>query len=124
MHNETSQPFKRMRHIADRVALHGTDKQIKWATSLRKKIVKDLEDGKPRMAFLALKGILTEDDCQEMGCTTVEQISSLCSGCIIHLLQEGSAKWWIDNKDLPAHVLFAIKAKEKIEEYKETQPFR
>jgi len=110
--------------FAAKVPLIGSDPQVKWAKTIRLRKAQAIQKMGIRVLLLGVKPHITEQDMIEMRCETKKHILSMVHGVCQHMVSCRSAKWWIDHRDDPEHLMIGPSVKACIEHWKKTKPFK
>lgn len=110
--------------FCSRIRLVGTEPQIKWATTIRKKRVEDMKKMSLRHMALLVKPMLTEEQCNAMGIKTKHHAHQFLSAVAKYTLSCPSAVWWISNRDIKLIELVPTSVRVCVDHFSKTKPFK
>jgi hypothetical protein len=110
--------------FCSKIKLTGTEPQIKWATTIRKKKVEDFKKLSIRHMALAIKPMVSEDDLKAMGCKTQLHLIGLLYAIAKYVISCPNATWWITHRDETILNWMPNAAKICVEHFSKTKPFK
>ena len=102
----------------------GSDAQAKWGRAIRQKKAEQLQALTVRVILLAMRPRVTEEVLASIHCVSQRDILVLLHTTCQYALSCNQAKYWIEHRDEPVHVMIVPSMHEVIEHFKKTQPFR
>ena len=106
-----------------KIRLLGSEPQIKWATTIRKKKLEEIKKFEMRHLALAIKPMVSTEDLKAIKCRTQAQLIGLIAAIVKYAMSCPHAPWWISHRDEKFLDWLPNASKICVEHFK-TKPFK